>query len=720
MAATWRDGEPGEERRMGNLTAPRTGTVDRREEVAEVERLFTDASPDDPVRLVTLTGVGGVGKTRVALDAAAALQPRFHDGAWLVELSPLRERGDLLAHVIAEALPLADQTSRPMTEVLAEYLADRELLLVLDTCEHLVHDCARLAQSLLKAAPGLRILATSRRVLNADGERVLAVEPLPVPDGDDARAGTANAVVLLTMRAKEAVPGFTVTDAERAELVRLCRRLDGLPLAIELAAARLRDLPVRDLTDRLDDRFAVLGDTDSMVTDADPPWHRALRTAIGWSHQLCTPAERLLWARLSVFAGSFDAEAARQVCADEHLPAQQIPAVLGALTEKSILIWQPTGGGERYRMLDTIREYGAHWLRAVGEDDTLRSRHRDHYQALAHRAEAVWMGPQQTAWYERMVTEHANLRAALEFCLAEQDGHRALELGGTLWFYWTSCGYAKEGLHYLDRALAQDPVPGLHQAKALWACGHVAIILGDAEAGLRLAAAFREAVAKETDEGAGFVAAFLEGISFALRGQLAQAAEALDKAPRTRPGTGPYDPAWFSVKATRGFVHVYLGEFADAVAVGSDVCAEGTRRGETWARAWGDYVLALAALGLGRAEEAAAHARTALDGKRRFRNGVGIAMAVDVLACATVAAGRAEQAARLLGVADQTWRALGRPQMGTPSLVASRQACEARARRLIGDHAYETAFRVGYDTDLDTGITYALSTPDATPPQAPV
>ncbi|MEU6112945.1 AAA family ATPase, partial [Streptomyces sp. NPDC047117] len=326
---------------MGNLTEPRTEMVDRRAEAAEIGRMFEGAPGAAPARLVTLTGVGGVGKTRVAVDAAAALQSRFRDGVWLVELSPLRE-GALLAHVIAEALPLADQTTRPMIDVVAEYLAERDLLLVLDTCEHLTDACAFAAEVLLRAAPGLRILATSRRTLDVVGERVLTVEPLPVPEADDARAGTADAVVLLTLRATEAVPGFTVTDADRAELVRLCRRLDGLPLAIELAAARLRDLPVRELTARLEDRFAVLGDTDDVATDAEPPWHQALRTAIGWSHQLCTPAERLLWARLSVFAGSFDAETARQVCADAHLPARQIPAVLGTLREKSILIWQPT------------------------------------------------------------------------------------------------------------------------------------------------------------------------------------------------------------------------------------------------------------------------------------------------------------------------------------------------------------------------------------------
>ncbi|MEV0323061.1 ATP-binding protein [Streptomyces sp. NPDC050658] len=699
-----------ERRQAGNLPGQTGRLVGRRAELDAAARWCGRS------RLVTVTGVGGVGKTRLARQVAAELQPQFADGAWWVELSPLRE-GRLLAHVIAEQLPLADQTTRPMAEVLAEYLADRQLLLVLDTCEHLVENCRPLIETLLEAAPGLRILATSRRPLGLHAEEALTLDPLPVPESDDDH--TADAVVLLTDRAAEAVPHIAFTPADRAEAVRLCRRLEGLPLAIELAAARLCELPLAELNERLADRFATLGDTVGENYDADPPWHQALRTAIGWSHELCTPAERLAWARLSVFAGSFDTEAACRVLPDDRLATDQVPQLLAALVEKSILTWQPTGAGERYGMLDTLREYGAHWLRGLGEERTVRTRHRSYCQELADRADAAWMGPQQLAWYARLVAEHANFRAALDLCLAEEDGPAALELSGALYFFWTACGFTKEGRHYLDRALALDRsqvLPsdsGPHRAKALWACGHVAVILGEAEAGLRFAAAFREAVAQEPDEGAGFVVAAVEGLSLTLLGRLPQAAEALDAAPRTRPGNGRYDPAWFPLQAIRGFVHVCLGRFDEAVAVAEDLCAEGSRRGETWGRAWGDYVLAVAALALGRPEQAASHARAALDGKHRLRNGVGIAMAVDVLACATIATGHAEPAARLLGIAEQTWHTLGTPQMGIPSLVSARHDCESEARRLLGNHDYETAFRAGYDSDLDSAVAYALTSPDA-------
>ncbi|GGY90757.1 hypothetical protein GCM10010365_06450 [Streptomyces poonensis] len=685
--------------RRGNLAEERDRLVGRRAELAQVARLVRRT------RLVTVTGVGGVGKTRLVRRVADELQPDFTDGAWWVELSPLSD-GSALPYAIAEALPLQDQTTRPMLEVVAEYLAGRETLLVWDTCEHLVEDCREAAATLLTVAPGLRILATSRRPLNLATEELLTLDPLPVPETDE--DDTADAVLLLADRAAEAVPGFAVTGANRDEAVRLCRRLEGLPLALELAAARLRELSVAELNQRLDDRYAVLGDTDGPDYDADPPWHQALRTAIGWSHELCTPHERLAWARLSVFAGSFDTETASRVLADERLPGAKVPGLLAALVDKSILTWVPTAAGERYRMLDTIREYGAHWLRGLGEEHQLRCRHRDSYLALAHQADAAWTGPEQIAWYDRMSAEHANLRAALELCLAEQDGPAAQELSGALWFLWFACGFAKEGHHYLDRALALDPAPGLIRAQAVWARGVAALAQGETETSLRLATAFRAAVAGDTDETTAFAAAYLEGSSLALRGRQAQAAEVLDAVPHTRPAGGRYDAAWFLLRAGRAFVHVSLGQLADALAVADELCAECARRGEVHARAYGDYVRALASLGLERAEEATAHARTALDGKLRLHDSTGIALAVDVLASASAAAGHAEQAARLLGIAEQVWHALGTPQMGAPELVAAREACEKQARAALSDRAYDTAYRTGYDTDLDTGIAYAL------------
>ncbi|MGW2341667.1 ATP-binding protein [Streptomyces sp. NPDC001661] len=697
------------------MTEPRTGTVDRREEVAEIERIFLGPSLDEPTRLVTLTGVGGVGKTRVALNAAAALEPRFRDGAWLVELSPLREQGALLAHVIAEVLPLADQSTRPMIEVLAEYLADRELLLVLDTCEHLTEHCALVTEVLLKAAPGLRILTTSRRVLNVAGERVVTVEPLPVPEADDARVDAADAVALLALRATEAVPGFTVTDADHSELVRLCRRLDGLPLAIELAAARLRELPVRELTARLDDRFAVLGDTEGIAADADPPWHQALRTAIGWSHQLCAPAERLLWARLSVFTGSFDVDTACQICADDHLPAARIPAVLGALREKSILTWQPTGGGERYRMLDTIREFGAHWLRGLGEEEALRRRHRDHYLALARAGDAAWIGPDQFAWFDRMTAEHDNLRAALDHSLARPEGHVALEFAAALWFFWYGCGFVKEGRHYLDEALAADTSPSPARVRALYVCGPVLVYLGDLPA-LEERAAECTALAARFGDTERRCAAANELRVLVMRGDAEQVLSRVEALLATGWREEPLTLEPLAALVFGTHTLVALGRFDEAMAWLDDLSAACRLTGERSMCAWGDFVRAQAELALGHYEKAGEHARAALLAKHRLRDGVGTGMALEALARAATATGRRRDAAWLLGLAAQLWQTLGRPQAAIPAVVAAQKVCERQTREALGEDAYRAAFDAGRTVDLHKGIAQALNT--AAPPPA--
>ncbi|MFC6064143.1 ATP-binding protein [Streptomyces ochraceiscleroticus] len=659
-------------------------------------------------RLVTLTGVGGVGKTRLALAAAEAVQGRFRDGAWFVELSPLTD-GALVAHVIAETLPLADQTTRPMIDVVAEYLAERETLLVLDTCEHLAHACALAAEVLLRAAPGLRILATSRRPLNLAGEEVVVLDPLPVPEESDLAKGEEDAIALLAERAAQAVPGFTVTDANRPDLVRLCRRLEGLPLAIELAAARLHELSTTELAERLDDRFGVLGNDREAVPDADPPWHQALRTAIGWSHQLCTPAERLLWARLSVFAGSFDAEAARQVCADELLPDGKLLRLLGGLVEESILTWLPTGGGERYGMLDTIREFGGHWLRALGEEDVLRQRHRDYYLALAHRGDTAWLGPDQYAWCGRLAGERDNVRAAVEFCLDRPAGHAAVELTGTLWFFWHCCGFPREGLHYLERALALDTEPSRARAQALWVCSLILSDLGDARRGEARAAECADLAECLGDTEAADEARAMVAFAAMISGDTQRAkelAQGLFDGHRCEDGLAH---AVLAAALFLGHAHTLEGKMEEAVAVLEHLRADCERYGESWMRAYADYLLARAELARGHHAAAQHRGRAALEVKQRLNDRLGVAMCLDVIAAATAAAGLGERAAHLLGLAQQLWDTLGKPQLGVAEWVAARERCEKQVRMVIGEHAYEAAYEAGRAATWDAGLTYTLN-----------
>jgi predicted ATPase len=684
--------------RGGNLPAETTSFVGRGGELAQLGRLLARS------RLVTLTGVGGVGKSRLALRAAAQARPEFPDGAWLVRLSPLRDAA-LLGHTISEALELADQTARPQIEVLAGYLVGRRLLLILDTCEHLAAGCADDAATLLAAAPGLTVLATSRQPLGLAGEEVFMLGPLPVPGPGTAAGSLGDAPALFADRAAAVASGFAVTEDNRAHAVRLCRRLDGIPLAIELAAVRLADMPLEELAERLDDRFALL---DRGLRGA-PPRHQTLRTAIGWSHELCEPPERLLWARLSVFAGGFDVTAAQQVCADQQLPADLIPMLLKTLAGKSILVRADTQ--TRYRMLDTVREYGAEWLGMLGTSREIRSRHRDFYLRLARQGETEWCGPEQLGWRERMSAEHANLRAALDFCLSEPaEYHTGLELAGTLWFFWWCCGFVRDGRYYLDRILALNPEPDVPRARAIWARGLVAVAQGDAQVVADSADEALALAAAQHDHSGAASGTYLRGVAAFMRGDMEVAARLFRDAADQHADGGArigYALALASLTVTLAL----LGEFERAVAAHEEQAVACSELGELWARSYGDYARGMAELGRGDVGAAVTYARASLVVKHRLRDVLGIALDVDVLAAAAGEAGQGERAASQLGIADQIWASFGLPQMGTPGFTATRAETEQAVRKLLGDEAYDAAYAAGYEWSLDASISYALSQP---------
>ncbi|HEY9525424.1 MAG TPA: NB-ARC domain-containing protein, partial [Thermopolyspora sp.] len=343
--------------RDGNLPPELTSFVGRAEPLAAVTRhLRSDG-------LVTITGVGGVGKTRLALRAAHSTRQAYPGGVWFVCLSRLRDPALVVATIMA-AIGVADST-RPEIDSLADWLSSRTTLLVLDTCEHLVDACGQTITTLLDRAAGLRVLATSRQPIGLPGERLVPVPPLTPPgrrQGDDPFGNEA--VRLFEARASAAVPGFRVTADNVGPVAELCRRLDGIPLAIELAAVRLRTLSVGQILGLLTDRFGLLAD-DGL---SSLPRHRTMRTAIGWSHELCHPAERLLWARLSVFAGDFELDAIRYVCGAPPLSPGEMTRLVAGLVEKSILVSHADQHANvRYRLIDTLREYGAEWLGRLGE-----------------------------------------------------------------------------------------------------------------------------------------------------------------------------------------------------------------------------------------------------------------------------------------------------------------------------------------------------------------
>ena len=727
----------------GNLPVVGTSFVGRREELDALAGLLSGA------RLVTITGVGGVGKTRLALAAAARNAHRFPDGVWLVPLSALAD-GDLLADTVAGAVRLTDQTSRPQLEALAGHFADRRVLLVLDTCEHLVKECAQLAETLLAAAPGLAILATSRQELCTAEERTLRLTPLPHPvsvaadavtgaasdvdpsaeefdpsdepvdplaepevldSGDLVDALDSEAVILFVERAAAVRPGFAVTAENRASVAELCARLEGLPLAIELAAVHVRTMSPRQILDGLEDRFALLGTAGR----PGPVRHRRLLTAIGWSHELCGGDERLAWARLSVFPGGFDLEAARAVCTDRNLPAEGVHDVLTRLVGKSVLLDEGrpgAGRSTRYRMLDTIREYGARWLEDLGQTENFRMRMRDHYLALSRRGEQAWFGPDQVGWHARMSLEYENVRAALELSLGElDDPETALELAGTLWFFWVGAGRFAEGRHYLKRTLEAGGAPGVGPAttKALWVGGYIAILQGDLPAAISMLIRCRALARVEGDARAEAYAVHRLGCA-ALIGDLHERAAELFADALARYATlGELNSnvmmGWVELAMTAAFT----GDLDRAVELCEQARSQCEEYGERWAKSYAVYVLAFAEFTHGRADRAVSLAREGLRISHAFHDPVGTVLPIELLALCAASTGATVQAAILQGAAGRIWRTVGVPLFGSVYFGAAHHKCSELAQAALGEHAYQTAYDRGARLDLDDAVARALN-----------
>ncbi|GAA1581199.1 LuxR family transcriptional regulator [Actinomadura kijaniata] len=686
-------------RRSGNLPTELTSFVGRRAEVRAVRDLLRSS------RLVTLTGVGGVGKTRLATQAASGLHERFPDGVWQVPLSGLQDPV-LLAHTVASTLEVNEQTARPPVELLAGHLAGKRLLLILDTCEHLLAGCEELAGELLIQCRHLSILATSRIPLGAQGERVYAVMPLPLPGDRGAKAPVpahepvtgVDAVALFADRAAEAVPGFVLDPGDLETVTRLCTLLDGLPLAIELAAARLRHLTSKEIEAALDDRFGLL------TADYTPlPRHQTMRSAIGWSHELCEPVERLLWARLSVLVGDYSLDLAKEVCGAAPLSPARVAELLPRLVEQSVM--QREGAG--FRMLDTIREYGLERLRDLGEENVVRRRHRDACLRLARRAEAEWSGPDQLGWTGRVIAEFPNLRVALDHCL-EMGSAKALELSAALWPLWSACGYHREGRYYLRRALEQGIGPGPELAKALWVSTWVDVEHYEAEvASARLDLARRAAQASGDATALAYVG-HMAGLTAFVRGDDATAVDLLaDTLAAHRPALEAAGPGPLLTMAQLGVSLARLGR-ADAVRTLRDCVRQCRRRGELWARSIAHYGLALDAWRRGDLAGADAHNRESLRIKRRFGDVAGAALGIELRAWCAAASGRGEVAARLLGGVDRLCLTTGMRIDQVPFWVAGHRECERAARELLGDDGFDEAFQQGRGLELDDAYGYAL------------
>ena len=473
--------------RPTNLPASLTTTVGRVWERAEVARLLRGdaAQGRSPCRLLSLTGVGGVGKTRLALEVGAALLGNYPDGVWLVELAaiPAREADDPtpVVQVVATALGIKEEAHRSLLERLIESVRPRELLLLLDNCEHLSRACATLAAGLLRECPGLSILVTSRASLGMPGEVLWTVPLLAVPPEGIVDRDTVmqyEAIQLFVERGKAARVDFVLTQRHAAAVAQICRRLDGIPLAIELAAARLQFFGVQEVAARLDDCFRLLIGASRTVL----PRQQTLRSSLEWSYSLLDNREQVLLRSLSVFAGGWTLAAAEAVCADEVVPASTLMSCLGNLVRHSLVLLRPEGEPARYRLLEPIRQYAAERLAATSEQTTMQDQHLAWCVDLAEEAEPHLRGAKQTVWLEWLEAEHDNLRAALRWSVGKGSGGQGLQLAGALWRFYYLRGYFTEGRGWLMAVLAQDgtiPVPVALRARALNGAGNLAEYQGD-------------------------------------------------------------------------------------------------------------------------------------------------------------------------------------------------------------------------------------------------
>ncbi|MER7209537.1 BTAD domain-containing putative transcriptional regulator [Streptosporangium sp. NPDC000239] len=629
----------------GNLPAEVTTFIGRARQLADIGRLVRGN------RLVTLTGAGGVGKTRLALRAAAELSGDFPDGVWLADLTALPE-GRPLEHLVVQALRIRDQSARPPADVLADFLRDRRLLLVLDNCEHVAAAVGALADTLLRAAPGLRMLTTSRHRLGLRHEHVLVVPPLtlpPVAAASRERPLTGyDAVALLVTRAAAAAPDFRVTHDNHDLVVQLCRRLDGIPLAIELAAVRLGTLSIAEILERLDDCFRPLGgDIRAM-----PRYHRTLWDVIDWSHELCTEPERLLWARLSVFSSGFDLEAAEAVCSGSGIARRDVVDLLASLCHKSVLLARTQGLRTRYRLLETIRQYGGRRLADMGAEARLRRLHRDHYQRLVATAAAEWCGVREVEWLSRLRRELPNLRTALDFCVTEPgQADNGLEIAVNLtrvrsWFFTSTIG---EGRHWLERTCALS-APGPRRTDALAMLSWVALLQGDHRLAERYLAEHRAPASP--------VATYLEGAHAMLTHSDAGAIPVLARARDMFRRAGARGDAHMATMLW-AMACAFLGVPDVARAAGDAYLEEAEANGAAWAQSWALWTLGLTRLRLGDTVAAIELLRDSLVRQRDIDDRWGPVWGAEALAWAVAAAGQYHRAAELLGAARHLRQAVG-------------------------------------------------------------
>jgi predicted ATPase/DNA-binding CsgD family transcriptional regulator len=719
-----------------NLPVPRTSFVGRGRELTEIKRTLA------MTRLLTLTGTGGSGKTRLALSVATDLAGAYPDGAWLVELAGLSEP-ELVPQAVAGLLGLSEQPGRTLVETLADSLREQRALLILDNCEHLVDAAARLVDFLLSSCSHLKVLATSREPLSVEGEVLFSVPPLSVPTGipsDPSVIGGHDSVRLFLERTRMRLPDFSLTRENVGAVAEVCRKLEGIPLAIELAAARMGVLAANQVAEKLEDSLGLL----SAGPRTASPRQRTMRAAIGWSHGLLSEGEKQLFARLSTFSGGFTLEAAEAVCPGGAVEEGEVLDLLSGLVDKSLVVAVASGpGAPRYRMLETVRQYGCEQLE---EPERVRKRHAMYYLALVEAAEPELVGAGQVAWLERLETEYDNLRAVLRWSSEGEEPEIGLRLASALWPFWYTHGHYGEGREWLEGALSKSGGSlAILRAKALSGAGVLTFLQCEYERAATLieeslalyrdqedkqgvasalqtlgsvarergrydrAVAFHEeslALQRELGNEEG-IARSLDGLGFAAwlqedHGRAeALCTEALALYRELEDAEGV---AWSLVNL--GATAQHQGDLERAAELLNEGLAFSRRAGYKEGVAWSLNQLGIVEQRRGNYERAAELLRESLEVHRDLGDRWRTASVLEGLASSARERGRFERAARLLGGAEAL-----RGAIGAPLPPCERPDCERNVsalRAAMGEEAFAKARAEGHAMTPEQTVEYAL------------
>ena len=692
-----------------NLPIPRTSFVNREREMVEVKRTVA------MTRLLTLTGAGGSGKTRLALEVARDLVGLYLDGVWLVELAPVSE-GALMPQIMASALGVRELPGRSLTDTLVDALKTKQMLILVDNCEHLIDASARLADTLLGSCPHLKILATSREPLGVTGEAISQVPSLSAPNTDRLPAAGEltryDAVRLFLDRVRLRLPDFDLTPGNAPAVAEVCGRLEGIPLAIELATARVGALTVEEVAERLGDSLGLLGAGPRTVA----PRQQTMRATLKWSYGLLSEAERNVFKRLSVFAGGWTLKAAETVAAN-GIEEAEVFDLLSRLVDKSLVVAEATGDGlMRYRMLEPVRQYARERLEESEDSDATLRRHGAFFLALAEEAEPELKSLEQEAWLRRLEIEHDNLRAALSWALEQGQAELALRLGAALGEFWHMRGHLSEGRRWLEATLVQGDAPSIERVRALAKACCIAWEQTDFERATALGEEGLELARNLGDEeGAAAVLLHL-GIAVMVQGKLERATALLDE---SLPLFRELGDKWGLARSFSclGLVAMLRGDYERAKVSMEEGLSVSRESGDVYASGLALDQLALVALLQEDYGKAAILSKESLKLSRQSGIVHNIAFALHTSAALAGTRGQPVRSARLWGAAEALREAIGtafspmEQRVYEPYIVA--------ARTQVDDAAWEAAWQEGRAMSMEEAVEYTLSEERIAPAKTP-